>query len=235
MLPIHILQLAFSSLSTLILWFFAAITFKMDKTSDLNRCFALYNFFLGFGILLYGVYHLLLKNQIIILIVMVTSNFMHNMGFTFLLLSVLVVKFLNFKRIPLRSWIFVLFAYSISVICYFIFPPTLIMSDYNLGIINFNTPFPTLFMANALRVGILFYSTYQFDKIIKFSTNTNTHRKFMYFKNGNLLFIFGLIVNFIGAYLNTLFLEIIGLSCVGITFVIYVYGFRNEIKKNHSS
>lgn len=229
MLLIHLLELLFAVFGTLLVGNFAWITLKLGKTKWLNRCFALYGIFLGVGFIFYGIYHLLLQNSPMIITIMILSHIMYNTGFIFLLLSVFIVEYVSISLIPKKVWIFLLFSWIVSWIMYPIIPPTLDEEKFEMVIVDTVTPLPTFLVVNLFRIAVIIFTTLEFHKFIRFTSNRNSKRKFRYFKAGNILFISGIFLNFLGGITINLF-EIIGLGLVVLTFILYIIGFTQDNK-----
>ncbi|MFX1593412.1 MAG: hypothetical protein ACFFCL_12035, partial [Promethearchaeota archaeon] len=155
--PVYIIKLVSPFITGIIALIAGIIELRLNPKNWLNRWF--FSFFLSasLGHLVYGIYHLIIINQILTSIAAIMSHIFINFIPISLLMTVFVLEKFTKRAMSLKYLGTTLLIFILMSFGYFIWFPTPDPTLFTQGIINTTTPPPWFLFVNILRVALFGY------------------------------------------------------------------------------
>ena len=198
--------------------------FTLNRSSWLNRWFALFFGSGSLGFLFYTIYHLITNNASVIIPLMITAQFFFNFISISLLMTVIVLE--KYEKVAMSSKyiIGVILIFIVMSIGYLIWPPELDTDSYAIGIVNTETDTGLLLFVNGFRIAICIIAVFRYIKISKKLVGEHKKR-IQWFYIGVILIVVGLFLNLLGGAIGSIPLEIIALFAIDVGAIITFKGF----------
>ncbi|MFX1600946.1 MAG: hypothetical protein ACFFB6_10150 [Promethearchaeota archaeon] len=222
--PVYIIKLVSPFITGIIALIAGIIELRLNPKNWLNRWF--FSFFLSasLGHLVYGIYHLIIINQILTSIAAIMSHIFINFIPTSLLMTVFVLEKFTKRAMSLKYLGTTLLIFILMSFGYFIWFPTPDPTLFTQGIINTTTPPPWFLFVNILRVALFGYILFEYAMITK-KTEDETKQRIRLFFIGIFISVIGLISNTVGGIFDLIFFEILALILINVGAIIIVKGF----------
>lgn len=222
--PVYIIKLVSPFITGIIALIAGIIELRLNPKNWLNRWF--FSFFLSasLGHLVYGIYHLIIINQILTSIAAIMSHIFINFIPISLLMTVFVLEKFTKRAMSLKYLGTTLLIFILMSFGYFIWFPTPDPTLFTQGIINTTTPPPWFLFVNILRVALFGYILFEYAMITK-KTEDETKQRIRLFFIGIFISVIGLISNTVGGIFDLIFFEILALILINVGAIIIVKGF----------
>ncbi|TFG17879.1 MAG: hypothetical protein EU533_08055 [Promethearchaeota archaeon] len=198
--------------------------FTLNRTSWLNRWFALFFGSGSLGFLFYTIYHLITNNASVIIPLMITAQLFFNLLSISLLMTVIVLEKYEKVAMSMKYIIGVILLFAVMSVGYLIWPPELDTDSYALGIVNTDTDTGLLIFVNSFRIAICTIVVFRYVKMSK-KLEGEHKKRIQWFYIGIIVVVIGLFINLLGSAIGSIPVEIIALFAIDIGSIITFKGF----------
>lgn len=221
---LNILKIITATITIIIAITVGIIELHLNPDNLLNRWFFLFFISAALGFLAYTVYHIILNNSDIIIPIMILAQLLFNFIPISLVMTVFILEkyekiAMSFRYLGIMIALFIIMSFG-----YFIWVPTLDMTDYSNGIVNTITRDELFIFVNFIRILLFVFVVYKYARITR-SIGEDTKKRIQWFFAGIIVAIIGLLFNLVGGVLKWIPMEIIALIAVDIGIVLAFKGF----------
>lgn len=195
--PLSIFKITLSIIEVVIETIVAIIVIKKNPKYWLHRFFGIFFISTSIGFLTYMVYHFILDNAVLAIFLVIMTHILFNTGFACLLMTWLIMKLSEVEAMKRKYLLLVVILWFISIIGYFIWPPTLDMGQYALGTVHSIIPTNINIFSMLYRFGIMLLAIVSYYKWSKKVGDTKNRRKMQFFYIGMSLALCGVLSIFL--------------------------------------
>lgn len=221
---LNILKIIAATITVIIAITVGIIELRLNPNNMLNRWFFLFFISAALGFLVYTTYHFILFNSDLVIPIMVTAHILFNFIPISLVMTVFIIEKYEKIAMSFRYLGIMMILFGIMSFGYFIWVPTLDMTDYSNGIVNTTTRDEWFIFVNLIRILLFAFVVYKYAKITR-SIEEDTKKRIQWFFVGIIVAIIGLFINLVGGMLKWIPMEIIALIAVDIGIVLVFKGF----------
>ena len=221
---LNILKIIAATITVIIAITVGIIELRLNPNNMLNRWFFLFFISAALGFLVYTTYHFILFNSDLVIPIMVTAHILFNFIPISLVMTVFILEkyekiAMSFRYLGIMMALFIIMSFG-----YFIWVPTLDMTDYSNEIVNTSTRDEWFIFVNFIRILLFVFVVYKYARITR-SVGEDTKKRIQWFFAGIIVAIIGLLFNLVGGVLKWIPMEIIALIAVDIGIVLAFKGF----------
>lgn len=224
--PISILKISISAFTVIIGIVCGYIEIKKNPEYWLNRSFAFFFLSAAFGFLFYTIYHLILNNADLVIIIMIFAQVMFNLAMSWLLLTELIIE--HSEKITMRPKFLIIpvIAFVLTTFGYGIWIPSLNMVEYEAGRVDTITPQGWFIFVFGYRIILMLYVLVKFI-ILRAKSEGKKKIQITYFTIGMSFAIVGTLLTLLGGVQGLIgaILEIGGLVFFNIGTILILKGF----------
>jgi hypothetical protein len=195
--PLSIFKIILSIIEVVIETYIAVIVIKKNPKYWLHRFFGIFFIVTSIGFLTYIAYHFILGNVGLAISFVIVTQILFNTGFACLLMTWLIMKESEVEAMKLKYLLLVGALWFISIIGYVIWPPTLDMPQYALGIVHSLIPTNLNIFSNLYRIGIMLLAILSYYKWSKKVDDPINKRKMKFFYIGMSMALGGILCIFL--------------------------------------
>ena len=221
---LNLLKIIAATITVIIAITVGIIELRLNPDNMLNRWFFLFFISAALGFLAYTAYHFILFNSDLVIPIMVTAHILFNFIPISLVMTVFIIEKYEKIAMSFRYLGIMMILFGIMSFGYFIWVPTLDMTDYSNGIVNTTTRDEWFIFVNLIRILLFAFVVYKYAKITR-SIEEDTKKRIQWFFVGIIVAIIGLFINLVGGMLKWIPMEIIALIAVDIGIVLVFKGF----------
>ncbi len=232
--PLNVLKIVTTIITCALALVAGFIEIRKNPKYWLNRWFALYFSAISIGFLVYSIYHLIIVESLIPLVIplMITAQILYHVGMVSLLMTTFILDYSEKVAMDKKYLLIILALLIISSFGYFVWYPELNMENFAKGVVDTETPLFWYLFVSLFRVSISAYVLYKFSRILQ-KLDGMERKRILWFFIGSAINIGGILINMIGGIVSLLILEILGLATFNIGTFFIVRGFllkKQDIK-----
>jgi hypothetical protein len=220
--PLIIIKIIAAAITVIISLAVGIRVLLLNPSNLLNRWFTLFFMSSSLGFLIYTIYHLILTNAQLVIILMIVTQFFFNFIFISLMMTVFILE--KYKKVAMspRYLGVLMILFVIMSVGYIIFTPYL---DYSYPItINTITPPEWFVTIITIRALLAIYVVYKYAQMSR-KIDTEIRKRVQWFFIGVIFIIGALIIDLIGGALNLILIEVIALFSVDVATLAIFRGF----------
>jgi hypothetical protein len=196
----------------------------LNPNNLLNRWFTLFFISSSLGFLIYTIYHFILNNSQIVILMMIIAQIFFNFIFISLMMTVFILEKYQKVAMSPRYLGFMLALFIVMSVGYMIWIPTLNMERYALGIVDTKTPIPWFITIIIIRAVLAVYVVYKYA-IMSRKIEGEIRKRVQWFFIGVIFIISALIIDLIGGAFDLIPIEVVALISVDIATIAIFKGF----------
>ncbi|MFX1569918.1 MAG: hypothetical protein ACFFCV_16310 [Promethearchaeota archaeon] len=222
--PINIIKIITAALTVVISFVVGFHVIRLDPKKLLNRWFTLFFISSSLGFLFYTIYHLILNNSQIVILLMIIGQIFFNLIFFSLMMTVFILE--KYEKVAMSAkYLGTMIAlFIIMSVGYFIWIPTLNMTRYAQGIIDTETPLPWFVMIISIRAILLIYVVYRYG-LMSSKLEGEIKKRVQWFFIGIVFIIIALLIDLIGGASGFILIEALALIAVDVATLTIFKGF----------
>ena len=222
--PINIIKIITAALTIVISFIVGFHVIRLDPKKLLNRWFTLFFSSSSLGFLFYTIYHLILNNSQIVIVLMIAAQIFFNLIFFSLMMTVFILEKFEKVAMSIRYLGTMIALFIIMSAGYFIWIPTLNMTRYTQGIIDTETPLPWFVIIISIRAILLIYVVYRYALMSR-KLEGEIKKRVQWFFIGIVFIIIALLIDLIGGASGFILIEALALIAVDAATLTIFKGF----------
>ena len=222
--PINIIKIITAALTIVISFIVGFHVIRLDPKKLLNRWFTLFFSSSSLGFLFYTIYHLILNNSQIVIVLMIVAQIFFNLIFFSLMMTVFILEKFEKVAMSIRYLGTMIALFIIMSAGYFIWIPTLNMTRYTQGIIDTETPLPWFVIIISIRAILLIYVVYRYALMSR-KLEGEIKKRVQWFFIGIVFIIIALLIDLIGGASGFILIEALALIAVDAATLTIFKGF----------